>query len=67
MPTIKLCHFLALQKVTKKSVLPEGDFCARGRRKTTVKAEANAQIPRFLSFAAITDRNHIFSNNYTLL
>lgn len=45
------------QKVSKKLLIPEGDFCARGRRKTTVKAEANAQSPRFLSFAAITNRN----------
>ena len=59
------------QKVSKKLLIPEGDFCARGRPKTTVKAEANAQGPRFLSFAAITDRNqssdnHLKSNQCSL-
>jgi hypothetical protein len=48
---------LALQKVTKKSLIPEGDFRARGRHETTDKVEANAQSQRFLNFTAITDRN----------
>ena len=52
------------QKVSKKLLIPEGDLCARGRPKTTVKAEANAQSSRFLSFAAITDRNQPSDNDF---
>ena len=54
------------KKVTKKLLIPEGDFRAGGRHETTDETEANAQVPRFLSFAAIADRNqpsvkHLFS------
>lgn len=52
-------YFLCRQKVYKNLVIPEGDFCAGGRHKTTAKVESSAQISRFLNFTAIIDRNHI--------
>jgi hypothetical protein len=55
------------QKVSKKLLIPEGDFCARGRRKTAVKAEANAQSQPFLSFAAITTRNQLSEKHFSKL
>jgi len=44
-------------------VIPEGDFssCLTRLEETTVKAEANATVPRSLNFAAITARNHIYA------
>jgi len=44
-------------------LIPEGDFRARGRRETTVKAEAKMlKYQTLLSFAAITDRNQHSDN-----
>lgn len=40
-------------------MIPEGDFCARGKRKTTDEADVmTLKCKTCFSLTAITDRNH---------
>jgi hypothetical protein len=54
------------QKVTKKLLMPEGDFAQEAGAQTTAKVEANAQTLRFLNFTAIAARHQPSENDFSL-